>query len=209
MGKLIDIFKDSILIESLWEIDNSTLLKEIKAMQARGEGDFNKGYWRSNTMDGSTAGALGDLEKRVKIAVQEYINATGIGLTPQIEEFWVQDYKEGAYMAPHIHPVAICSAVYYPYANENSAKIYFDRPGKEALAYANAAFRPYSSVHTMQRCDLKPNSGMLVVFPGWFSHSVDVVKPGEERTVVAFNYSSSDRGAEQSWDKYKVVNKNS
>lgn len=202
MGILIDIFKESILIDRFDAIDNQAIMQEIVVMQEAGQGGIEHGYWRSPTFTGSTQGELGKLEKIVALAVQQYSELSGIGLRPIIDEFWVQDYRNGGYMVPHTHPVALFSAVYYPRASQNCSKIRLNRYNESVLSFVNAKFRPITGAATKQWHEIAPAPGMLVIFPGWMSHSVEGVKEGEERTVVAFNYKSTDKGVVQSWEKY-------
>ena len=80
---------------------------------------------------------------------------------------WGAVYKKGESCNPHAHHPAIWSFVYYVDAEPNDAPLVFPTSG-------NAIY---------------PNTGLMIVFPGWITHSVPPQENDKERIVVAGNLS--------------------
>jgi len=99
---------------------------------------------------------------------------------------WMNINYAGAYNAPHTHPGAHWSGVYYvkqpPVEEGNSGMIEFlspltDLPNWRLLGID--AFRP--------KRKLRPNAGEIVLFPSYLVHWVYPNETDEERITIAFN----------------------
>ena len=85
--------------------------------------------------------------------------------TYSITDCWGAVYKKGESCNPHAHHPAIWSFVYYVDATPEDAPLVFPTSG-------NAIY---------------PNSGLMIVFPGWVTHSVPPQVNEKERVVIAGN----------------------
>ena len=203
MATLIDIFKDTILVQEAVNIDSIKLLEDIQASY-KTDGGFveQSGYWRSPTYTKNTSGSLALLENQVSKFVTLYVESLGLDVKTEVDEYWAQVYKSGDYIEPHIHPASFCSAVYYLDVPSDTGAIKFVRPNKDVLSFVNVNFRPGQSLQTNQWMNIQPKSGMLIVFPSWISHTVEKVFCKGFRTIVAFNYKVSNSSHKHKWERF-------
>tara|TARA_B100001287_G_scaffold91146_1_gene76388 strand:+ start:8201 stop:8746 length:546 start_codon:yes stop_codon:yes gene_type:complete len=80
---------------------------------------------------------------------------------------WGAVYKKGDSCHPHAHHPAIWSFVYYVDAEPDDSPLVF--PTSQNAIY--------------------PNCGLMIVFPGWVTHSVPPQEKEKERIVIAGNIS--------------------
>jgi uncharacterized protein (TIGR02466 family) len=154
-------------------------------------GRSNIGGWHSRTdflnhSDPSVSG----LTNWITWAVRQMIDATA-----GAESFkgtlslsaWAAICREGAYHAPHSHPDSAWSGVYYVDAGKDnpgrplSGVLEFldPRGGVEAVS---APGDPYGAP-----VRIRPESGMLVIFPSWLYHWVHPYAGQTPRIAVSFN----------------------
>lgn len=78
---------------------------------------------------------------------------------------WLADYRDGkTHLLAHQHESSFVNAVYYHHVNENS--------GGELVLYSPNAYLSYH-LPTHGKIYLKPEPGMIVVFPSWMTHAVN------------------------------------
>ena len=92
---------------------------------------------------------------------------------------WVNLLRDGGYNKVHNHPGAVWSAVYYVSVGELDPE-----PG------GNGDFefmdpRP-GNIHGSKKI-IKPEAGLLIMFPSWLHHYVNPYRGGGERISIAFN----------------------
>jgi uncharacterized protein (TIGR02466 family) len=100
---------------------------------------------------------------------------------------WATVCRSGAYHAPHCHPDSAWSGVYYVDAGAGSREQRFSgmlefldpRAGAETVS---APGDPYG-----MPLRVAPESGLLVVFPGWLYHWVHPYTGAAPRIAVSFN----------------------
>lgn len=97
-------------------------------------------------------------------------------------ESWYNIYSEGGYMSEHEHPSAVISGVYYHRANpEHGGSLWFRNP--------NIAQRlnnwPAMCLSEYLEDSVPAETGRLVLFPGWLTHSVGTVS--SEKISISFN----------------------
>lgn len=109
---------------------------------------------------------------------------------------WINVNPAGAYNAPHSHPGAFWSGVYYvqvPGADEVQAT-----GGAIDLLNprgSSADWPLLPSAMTGDRFSVQPTAGMLLLFPGHVQHWVHPYRGAGERISVAFNATFSRRTA--------------
>ena len=108
-----------------------------------------------------------DFKKIIDFAID--VTKGGLVSVPQGTFFatdcWGAVYKKGESCNPHAHHPAIWSFVYYVDASPFCAPLVFP---------------------TAERA-IKPETGLIIIFPGWVSHSVPKQEIDKERIIVSGN----------------------
>jgi uncharacterized protein (TIGR02466 family) len=185
------------LIGRLWVPDaeamNQYLRELILAEEARylSLGRSNIGGWHSRP-DFLTRPeeAVGALTAWVTWAVSQMIDATagaGAFKGELSVSAWATVSRVGAYHAPHSHPDSAWSGVYYV----DAGTVNPDRPLSGVLEFldpragveaVSAPGDPYG-----EPTRVRPESGLLVIFPSWLYHWVHPYAGASPRIAVSFN----------------------
>ena len=126
------------------------------------------------------------IKKNINIA----INDMGWDLDSQevsLSNMWAIINKKGAMNQKHHHSNNDLSAAYYVTAKESCGDIIFydPRPGK---VYKYPLSKKPNSLNAHNN-GIKPEPGMLVLFPSYLEHSVNPNMSDHERIVISFNIS--------------------
>ena len=89
----------------------------------------------------------------------------------KIRDMWFAINRLNSYHETHTHSPAIWSGVYYVQADENDAPLNLYSPTTSDNHWANNIVSEFNDFTTNQAV-LKPETGMLNIFPGWLKHSV-------------------------------------
>lgn len=143
-------------------------LNPILGQKIRAQGDQQ--YRKTNVQADMTKWTMfkdPDFAKIVDFAIE--VTEGGLNL-PNLGKYYATDcwgavYQKGDSCNPHAHHPALWSFTYYVDATPDDSPLVFPTSG-------NAIY---------------PNSGLMVVFPGWVTHSVPEQKNEKERIVVAGN----------------------
>lgn len=176
---------------------NRHLREEILELRERNPGitRSNVGAWHSElSFFKSSSPSLAELREELRKAVREYW-AMDQQRTAQTDEMivrmtgWAMVYKRGDYAAPHVHPNSNFSGVYYvdagdavPAQNKSGLLSCVD-PRVGAAGLETGGFRQTASL------DIKPETGLLVMFPAWLLHHVHPYVGERERIAISFNVS--------------------
>ncbi|WP_111640297.1 2OG-Fe(II) oxygenase family protein [Marinimicrobium alkaliphilum] len=98
---------------------------------------------------------------------------------------WSVINNRGHANSVHNHPNAWFSGVYYakvPDDNQKAGSICFRDPIL-ARTYSRSFYRSSQS----EICCLPPEEGLMVIFPGWFEHSVRPNQTDDDRVAISFN----------------------
>lgn len=172
---------------------NESLLQEADAMRAATDGvaKSNRGGWHSdgNLFDRQTA-PITTLRGYVNSALQDANQAIGSKADPETLRLklfgWMNANPKGAYNAPHTHPGAHWSGVYYvaqPDVDEgNSGMIEFTAPRTDLADWRILKAAPYRL-----KKKLRPQPGEMILFPSYLVHWVYPNEAEGERVSIAFN----------------------
>ena len=172
---------------------NMALLEEATRLRSVSDGasKSNRGGWHSegNIFDNDAA-PIQLLRRRIILALEDANRAIGSKADPtklRLRLFgWMNANPQGAFNAPHTHPGAHWSGVYYVAQPEveagNSGMIEFmdarsDLPNWRVLEAP--AFR--------LKKKLRPQPGELILFPSYLVHWVYPNEAEGERVSFAFN----------------------
>ena len=131
--------------------------------------------------------------------VKNYINSIGPNINEslldmgwdlknqnvKITSMWSIINRSDATNARHIHSNNCISAAYYVKAPENCGNIIFHDPRSEPVYYHPKIANP-NKLNT-NIISIKPEEGLLVLFPSYLHHSVDANNSNEDRIVISFN----------------------
>ena len=107
-------------------------------------------------------------------------------------ESWYHVTKTNGMHEPHIHPSCSWCGIYYLKAgNDDSGHTVFENPTKSTYIDRGNLF-----LNNMSTTRIKPQDGMLVLFPSYLSRYQALYKGTEDRIVVAFNASVNKLGEE-------------
>ena len=107
-------------------------------------------------------------------------------------ESWYHVTKTNGMHEPHIHPSCSWCGIYYlKSGNDDSGHTVFENPTKSTYIDRGNLF-----LNNMSTIRIKPQDGLLVLFPSYLSHYQALYKGTEDRIVVAFNASVNKLGEE-------------
>ena len=103
----------------------------------------------------------------------------------KIKSIWAIINEKGASNERHHHDNSALSAAYYVRAPKNCGDIVFYDP-RFAATYRYPKISKTNKLNS-NIVSFQPKEGMLVLFPSYLQHSVNVNKTDEERIVISFN----------------------
>ena len=107
-------------------------------------------------------------------------------------ESWYHVTTTNGMHEPHIHPSCSWCGIYYlKSGNDDSGHTVFENPVKSTYIDHGNLF-----LNNMSIVRIKPEDGMLVIFPSYLSHYQALYKGVEDRIVVAFNSTINKLGEE-------------
>jgi len=107
---------------------------------------------------------------------------------PILGNVWANINPPGAYNAPHIHPNALFSGVYYIKALKNSGDLVCNdpRPGVQLNMPARKKGQP--SRDLWREVHFQPREGRIIMFPFYLWHCVEPNLSDDIRISVSFNF---------------------
>ena len=98
---------------------------------------------------------------------------------------WGVVMHAGGYQIPHIHPAAWLSGVYYPEVPDFVSE---GDPGHHGwLEFGRAPEEEFPGLAPMPVEAVRPEEGLLIIFPAWFYHRTIPYAPEVRRISVAFD----------------------
>ena len=127
------------------------------------------------------------LEEEINRGIKFYCQNYNISI-PTLQNYWVQDYKEGQHHQKHNHGDHTISVVYWIRATETSGAFRLDNPNPfNKVMYASADpydKTPFTNTHSL----VKPIKGGILMFPSYIEHEVYPSGKNCLRTTLALNY---------------------
>lgn len=173
---------------------NKNLLQEIKAEQNRDR----QGEKLSNVLGWHSANNLHERESFQRLNQVIYNNVFEVAtfLRWNLQQFsfnittcWAVVNGKFASNSVHNHPNSILSGVYYLKTPENCGGIFFSdpRPASQMLLPPVVEF----NLWTFPKVSYKPYEGMMLLFPSWLLHGVEMNMSDEVRICLSFNIGMS------------------
>jgi uncharacterized protein (TIGR02466 family) len=100
---------------------------------------------------------------------------------------WANVSGPGAFNMPHVHGGTFWAAVYYVRVGQgDGGELVLHDPRMPGLRMHAPGVR-FNNAGPELRAEIKPKEGLMVLFPGWLSHSVEPWQGSGERISVAMN----------------------
>lgn len=159
------------------------LIDTDKTVQAVEHGVIDNGY-SSHGADKHILDVDGfaDLKEVFQRCVNEYAENMAMGDLDIIQS-WYNVYMKGGKIGSHRHEGSVCSAAFYPHAEEGSANIQFHSPLKPYRM--NEIFHEQNYLNTYF-AEFPAKQNTLYVFPSWLEHET-LINYSSERYVISFN----------------------
>ena len=179
---------------------NRDLLEEGRKLRAsdKGASKSNRGGWHSSgNLFKIDAPPVARLRKEAEQAVIEATRKITSKVDPgslQLKLFaWMNANPPGGFNAPHTHPGAHWSGVYYvsqpKVETGTSGMIEFLDPRTDLPNWRLLESRPFSL-----KKKIRPAAGEMIIFPSYLVHWVYPNESDEERVSIAFNATFSKPG---------------
>ena len=175
-----------------YEIINEEMFNYITSLQKQDpQGIIKSNFkgWHSkdfNLKENEPAKFISNISKNINNA----LNDMNWDLTSQfvkITNMWSIVNEGGALNQKHHHSNSDISAAYYVSAFENCGDIVFYDPRPARVYKSTVAKAPNTLNATIN--SVKPESGLLVLFPSYLEHSVNQNLSNKKRMVISFNLS--------------------
>lgn len=150
----------------------------------------NEGGWQSHDFRPGKHAELAALENKILEQAWHCIRDHGYDDTvcfPVIENFWFNINKHGNANAVHIHDNSFLSGCFYVKAKPDQGSITFYK--NHALDYivsSQAPIKRYTPI-SASAITYEPQTGKLVIFPGYLPHGVGFNPTHDDRISIAFN----------------------
>ena len=108
---------------------------------------------------------------------------SSIGADAKITNMWTTIYPQGAFVPEHVHSNSLFSGVFYAKAEPQCGEIVFHDPAW--VAKTMSLKDGYDSHNTKYK--ITPETGMMLIFPGWLPHRTLPNRSGEDRIMISFN----------------------
>jgi len=148
----------------------------------------NRGGWQSTHDFAAWSGEAGHALLRWAVELASAHAQRSDGSPPRwTVEAWANVSGPGAFNMPHVHGGTYWAAVYYVRVGEGEGgQLVLHDPRMPGLRMHAPGMR-FRNIGPELRADIKPKEGLLVLFPGWLSHSVEPWQGEGERISVAMN----------------------
>ena len=117
----------------------------------------------------------------------------------KIKSMWAIINEKGAFNQRHHHGNSDLSAAYYVSAKQDCGDIVFYDP-RPAPVFKHPISRKPNILNASIN-SIKPEEGLLVLFPSYLEHSVNQNLSKEKRIVISFNISLTNKNNESNIKK--------
>ena len=183
------------LNQNIKQLQNEAYL--IKKNDKAGVRKSNSGFESYHSQDITDVKNLPGTEKLLK-----HINNTVNAIhkisrqgEPQLTNFWINISGKGSSNTPHTHSGLTYSGVFFIKVPKEmkGGRFLFYRNFNEADFISSEYMGAFKEGYKMQAYDypintISPKENMLVIFPAWVPHAVEINLSEEERISLSFNF---------------------
>jgi uncharacterized protein (TIGR02466 family) len=163
------------------------VLEAMRAASPDPAGRTNRGGWNSRGRDLLDQPAFTALREAATALCGGVLAKMGQGKAAFTLDAWANIHDRGGFNFLHLHDGCLLSGVYYLQAPEGSGSLVFRDP-RAGVLHASARGSWPNAYRDVQ---LRPTAGLMVIFPHWLEHFVEVHDSNTPRISIAFNAVSS------------------
>ena len=188
--ELTPLFSSYIASTEL-EVDNEKIKKYCLDLREKDKGLVfsNVGGWQSSPMT-KPGKELKDLVSKITEAVKEVND--GIGFSPNgkinLTGYWVNINGKHDHNEIHVHPASFYSTVYYVDTEPKQGNLVFFNLIQNLADYFNKNVIKDFNQFTSIRWTVVPKTGLLLIFPSYLLHFVQMNMTDKDRISIAFNF---------------------
>ena len=177
------------IVPNFQNINDSILeyIYELKSKDSEGLKRSNFKGWHSNNFDLNEPKPK-EFVNSIQTPLKELFNDMEWDIFKQkvkITSMWSIINTKEAFNGRHIHGNNHISAAYYVKAPEKCGNIVFYDP-RSAPVFNHPIIKKPNKLNSDSH-SIKPKEGLLVLFPSYLHHSVEVNQSNDERIVISFN----------------------
>lgn len=155
----------------------------LRAASPAPAGRTNRGGWNSKEMDVLEQPVWAPLRQAVHAACAAALGEMGRGGQAFELQSWVNLHDRGGFNFLHLHEGSLLSGSFYLEVPAGSGALAFRDPRPGVLHGIIKGSVPNGHADIQ----LKPSTGLLVLFPCWMEHYVEPHESDEPRICIAFN----------------------
>ncbi len=176
----LTLFGETIYAAKL-DIDESIIPKILKLPDTtKTEHKSNEGGWQSPLLKTESIDYLKPLIQSCRVISEPLFDEYGIENCDAFT-YWININYPGNYNVRHRHEGFMSGCVYIK-VPENSGDLLLHRH-----SLFNAKYK-HLTKHTYPTHDIKPETGLLLLFPMYLDHEVTVNNSNDTRISIAFNF---------------------
>jgi uncharacterized protein (TIGR02466 family) len=161
---------------------------EMKRKDEKGVQISNVGGWQSDDVFNETHTEFVKLKTEIENVVKIFHEEMDFHKTleQKISEIWININQKGHFNEYHIHAGSILSGAFY--LKEGKTQIVFRHPYSEINTYYwPTSITEKSNMYNASSLNIPPKPNLLLIFPSWLYHKVDMSKEDTDRISFSFN----------------------
>ena len=158
-------------------------VQAARAASPEPAGRSNRLGWNSAEKNILDRPVFADLKAAIRASAEYALRQMGQSQPAFELESWINIHDRGGFNFLHIHDGCLLSGAFYLQVPEGSGSLVFRDPRPGVL---NSPFKgPHANGH--QDIQLKPEAGLVVLFPNWLDHYVEPHGNDQPRISISFN----------------------
>jgi len=187
------------------ELDNESmksLAYNLRKTDPNGRRLSNQGGWQSMDFRPGTHPELKSLEDVIMAQAEQCVRDFGYNENTcfiVLENLWININQKGDTNSVHIHDNSFVSGAYYVKATpEQGSIIFYKSYNQDFITSSQAQIKRYTAL-SASAIAFKPETGKLVMFPGWLPHGVERNSTDDDRISISFNVKIIRTDDERYW----------
>jgi uncharacterized protein (TIGR02466 family) len=161
----------------------ASILADMRAASPVPAGRTNRGGWNSAEHDLLEQAAFADLNEALVAQCRFALAEMGAGDLAFEIRAWANIHDRGGFNFQHLHDGCLLSGTFYVQVPEGSGSLVFRDPRPGVLNGFAKGSRP----NACKDVHLRPEPGLIVLFPHWLEHFVEVHDSDTPRISIPFN----------------------
>ncbi|HKD23737.1 MAG TPA: TIGR02466 family protein [Rhizomicrobium sp.] len=156
---------------------------DLRAASPVPAGRTNRGGWNSTGHTLLEQPVFADLRTAVATHCLAVLNELGLASPSFVLQSWANVHDRGGFNFLHIHEGCLLSGTFYLQVPDGAGNLVFRDPRPGVInSYAKG-----SSPNAYKDVQLRPEAGLMVLFPHWLEHFVEVHQSDTPRICIPFN----------------------